>query len=72
MLTKMPKYSNPIKLPPKKLCSHTKIIIIGFTLTQSQPLFSQNKNLLYFKFDIFLAKQKCQIRQVAYHYFPVF
>jgi hypothetical protein len=34
--------------------------------------FSQKENSVYFKFDIFLAKQKCQIRPVAYHYFSVF
>ena len=53
----MPK-SSSAKISSKKLCSHTKIIIIDFTLTQSQPLFSQKQNLLYFKFDIFLAKKK--------------
>ena len=34
--------------------------------------FSQKENSVYSKFDIFLAKQKCQIRSVAYHYFSVF
>ena len=67
----MPK-SSSAKIPSKKLCSHTKIIIIDFTLSQSQPLFSQKQNLLFFKFDIFLAKKKCQIRPVAYHYFSLF
>jgi hypothetical protein len=34
--------------------------------------FLPKKYLVYSKFDIFLAKQKCQIRPVAYHYFSVF
>jgi len=42
------------------------------TLSQSQPLFSQKENSVYPIFDIFLDKLKCQIRPVAYHYFPLF
>ena len=60
------------KNPLKKLCSHTKIIILCFTLTQSQPLFSPKRKSVYPIFDIFLAKLKCQIPPVAYHYFEIF
>jgi hypothetical protein len=35
-------------------------------------IFLPKENSVYSKFDIFLAKQKCQIRPVAYHYFSVF
>jgi hypothetical protein len=34
--------------------------------------FLPKRKSVYSKFDIFLAKQKCQIRPVAYHYFSVF
>ena len=45
---------------------------MGFTLSQSQPLFSPKRKSVYPIFDIFLDKLKCQIPPVAYHLFEFF
>ncbi len=67
----MPKSIAP-KNTIKKLCSHTKIIMMPPRLSQSQPLFSPKRKSVYPIFDIFLDKLKCQIPPVAYHLFEFF
>ena len=44
----------------------------GFHTDPVTTTFLQKRKSVYSKFDIFLAKQKCQIRPVAYHYFSLF
>ena len=44
----------------------------GFHTDSVTTTFLPKRKSVYSKIDIFLAKQKCQIQPVAYHYFSVF
>ncbi len=45
---------------------------MGPRLSQSQPLFSPKRNLVYLIFDILVCQSKCQIPPVGYHLFENF